>query len=291
MNKNLGVFCGGGVGVGRRSLRLFPGLLLVMCLAAGNAAAAYYLSAGAFPKDDAEAMHQQLAGRGYPVYLLYGEPYEVRVGNFDTREKAEAMAEKLKSDEKILARVQEEEDIDQAQLIIEDEQPAEVESENEGANEGQEVRPETTQAYHDPRAQKIVSLALNLFGQPYKYGGTKIGQGIDCSFFTQSIFRELGISLPRTSGEQFRTGAGVDRERLMVGDLLFFQKTYYSKAQKKKKKKSRIVGVTRINHVGIYIGNGEFIHATINNKRVTISHIDEPYFVKRFAGARRVLKD
>lgn len=249
------------------------------------AAASYSLSAGAFPQQEAETLHKHLAARGYPVYLQYGEEYEVRLGNFETREKAEEMAERLKFEEKLVTRLQEEEDLDQYQLAADVAQETADDTSVEG---GREVNDSTTREYSDPRAQKIVSLALELFGQPYKYGGTRVGKGIDCSYFCQTIFKELGIPLPRTSGEQFTTGKGAERSSLKVGDLVFFKKTYYPKKRKDGKKRKP---VTRINHVGIYIGNGEFIHATINVKRVTISRLDENYFTKRYAGARRVLPE
>jgi cell wall-associated NlpC family hydrolase len=249
--------------------------LAVLCVPV-SVHAAYVLTLGAYAKADAEALHQQLALRGYPVFLLYGETYEVRMGNFDTREKAEAMAEKLRTEEKIIAKIDEDEDLDQYEITWDD------------SNEpGKEINANTKNDYDDPRAKKIVSLALDLFGHPYKYGGTKVGKGIDCSYFVEVIFKELGITLPRTSREQVLCGTAVDRQDLKVGDLLFFQKTYHYKQKKKKKRRS----VTRINHVAIYIGHHEFIHATLNVKRVTISNIDEAYFVKRYAGARRVLPD
>jgi cell wall-associated NlpC family hydrolase len=260
-------------------------MLFVCAAAAGRLFASYSVSVGVFPRADAEAMHQELTHQGYPVYILYGENYEVRIGGYSTREKAVEMAEKLRSEEKIVARVVEEEDFEQYQ-VMSDTDTAETADRDDTA-EGKEVNPEMSKTYTDPRAQKIISLALDLFGHPYKYGGTRIGKGIDCSFFSQTIFKGLNIQLPRTAREQIKMGEEADPAALEVGDLVFFKKTYYSR----RTKKGRRVGVTRINHVGIYIGNGEFIHATLNAKRVTISRLDEPYFVKRFAGARRVLKD
>jgi cell wall-associated NlpC family hydrolase len=249
-------------------------ILLMLVSSVVPAFASYVLCLGVYQKSEAESLHQELASRGYPVYLLYGENFEVRLGSFETREKAEEVASKLQSEEKLVASVKEEENLDQYQATWEADNP------------GKEVDTQTFHAYKDPQAQKIVSLALDLFGHPYKYGGTCVGKGIDCSYFCQLIFKELGLNLPRTSGEQFKTGAVItDSKQLKVGDLVFFQKTYYSKRKKGSSKK----GVTRINHVGIYIGNGEFIHATINVKRVTISRLDEAYFTKRFAGARRIL--
>jgi cell wall-associated NlpC family hydrolase len=259
----------------RRLFSCIAAAALCCCLTAVSYAA-FSLSAGVFPQPEAEAVHQRLAARGYPVYILYGEAYEVRLGAYATRDQAEAAAEKLKSAEKIMARVIEEEDIEQSPLVPDiSEDP------------GTALRQDSSAAYKDPRAQRIVSLALDLFGQPYKYGGTRVGKGIDCSFFVQTIFKDLGIALPRTARDQFLVGTAADPTALKVGDLVFFKKTYYGK----RKKNGQRVSVTRINHVGIYIGNGEFIHATINAKRVTISRLDEPYFVKRFAGARRVLTD
>jgi cell wall-associated NlpC family hydrolase len=245
-------------------------LSLSLC---GTAFASYILCLGVYQKTEAEYLHQELASRGYPVYLLYGENYEVRLGSFDSREKAEEVANRLQSEEKLVVSIKEEESLDQYQSTWEADNP------------GKEVDSQTSLSYKDPEAQKIVSLALDLFGHPYKYGGTSVGKGIDCSYFSQLIFKELGISLPRTSGEQFKVGGEIPARELKVGDLVFFRKTYYSK----KKNGARRRGVTRINHVGIYIGNGEFIHATTNVKRVTISRLDEAYFTKRFAGARRVL--
>jgi cell wall-associated NlpC family hydrolase len=265
------------------SIRRGTILLLACCLlGAAPAMASYVLCLGTYNAADAEALHGRLNAQGYPVYLLYGETYEVRMGSYDTREKAEAIVEKLKTEEKIVARIEEEEDLDQYQTTWDAAETAvEVPAGSDRAADEGSVR-----NYSDPRAKKMMSLALDLFGHPYKYGGTRIGKGIDCSFFVQTIFHGMDINLPRTSGEQFRVGRQVDRDELKVGDLLFFQKTYYSKRRGKKRK-----GVTRINHVGIYIGSGEFIHATLNVNHVTISRLDEPYFTKRFAGARRVFSE
>ncbi len=264
-----------------RWLSVAGGAAVLLC---GQAGASFYLYLGTYPREKAEAVHAQLAERGYNVYILYGEEYEVRLGGFDTREKAQAMAEKLRADEKLVARVDEEEDLDpepSGQLPALREQPAEEE------DPGREADEESYKAYDDPQAQRIISVALDLFGHPYKYGGTTIGRGIDCSYFSQRIFKEMGVSLPRTAREQFKAGIPVKKGELMTGDLLFFQKTYYTTKKGKKKRPAS----TRINHVGVYLSNGEFIHATINAKRVTISNLDEPYYTKRFAGARRVLAE
>jgi cell wall-associated NlpC family hydrolase len=254
----------------KKFIFLFTILALLACRC--PAAASFTLSLGAYTRQQAEELHKHLSASGYPVYILYGETYEIRLGSYNKREEAESVKSKLEESEKIAAQVVQEEDWDQAQYAWSPEEP------------GKEVRQDEVQKYNDPRARKIVSLGLDLFGQPYKYGGTKIGKGIDCSFFVQSIFKELGIMLPRTAREQIRVGPPVRISALQVGDLVFFKKIYRTKKGK------RIVS-KRINHVAIYIGNDEIIHATMNAHRVTISRLSESYFMERFAGARRVLVD
>ena len=235
---------------------------------------------GDFTKEQSEALCRQLSSSGYPVYIVYGESYEVRVGPYETKEKAQQVLETLDQEEKINTKIFEEEDLEQYQM------PADEDT-HDKEEAGRALKEGTLELYPDVRAKKIVTLALDLFGHPYKYGGENLEKGIDCSFFVQSIFKELGITLPRTARDQFKSGVKVKKkENLKVGDLVFFKKTYVSR--RKNKKGKRIVW-TKINHVGIYIGNGEFIHATINVKRVTISRLDEPYFKKRYAGARRFL--
>lgn len=251
---------------------LFPAVLAAALFARGAAQASFTLSLGAYPQQQAEELHKHLSASGYPVYILYGETYEIRLGSYNTRDEAEALKAKIEDAEKIAAQVVEEEDWDQAQAVWTGEEP------------GKELDKDAAQNYQDPRARKIVSLGLGLFGHPYKYGGTKIGKGIDCSFFTQSIFKELGIQLPRTAREQIKVGSKVAKDDLQVGDLVFFKKIYRTKSGK------RIIS-KRINHVAIYIGNDEIIHATRNVNRVTISRLSEPYFTERLAGARRVLAD
>ncbi len=139
--------------------------------------------------------------------------------------------------------------------------------------------------YNNEKVKKIIRTALELYTTPYKWGGTNIHKGIDCSFFVQYVFMRLGIKLPRTSREQFKVGKFVEKDELKCGDLVFFKKIKYRKVKGKLKR------YEYINHVGIYLMNGEFIHATINSKKVTISSLDEPYFKTHYAGARRVLKD
>jgi len=122
-------------------------------------------------------------------------------------------------------------------------------------------------------ANKIKKSAYSFLGARYRFGGNS-RSALDCSSFTQQVFREQKVTLPRTAREQFYVGNEVMRGDLQKGDLVFFQ-TY-----------ARFPS-----HVGIYLGNRKMIHASSRDRRVVISSMDTPYYTSRFLGARRVGKD
>lgn len=117
---------------------------------------------------------------------------------------------------------------------------------------------------------RMLRTASSQLGTPYRTGGCDPNTGFDCSGFTTWVFNKYGIHLPRSSREQFQTGTTVAKNRLRKGDLVFFR--------------SR----RGINHVGIYLENGKFIHSASHGKTVTISHLDEDYWRTHYAGGRRV---
>jgi cell wall-associated NlpC family hydrolase len=119
---------------------------------------------------------------------------------------------------------------------------------------------------------EIIQEAKSFLGTPYKNGGTS-RNGVDCSGFVVAVYRQFNIALPRTSQAQSTTGSTVDRSKLEPGDLVFF-----------KTSRKRV-----ISHVGIYIGKGQFIHASTRSRQVRIDHLDEPYFKKRFVVAKRIV--
>ncbi|MDR1811970.1 MAG: C40 family peptidase [Candidatus Fibromonas sp.] len=111
---------------------------------------------------------------------------------------------------------------------------------------------------------------LPWLGTPYKSGGnTK--SGADCSGFVSSVYLEKeGVYMPRTTAEEFKIGTPIDKKDLAIGDLVFFGE------------------YTRINHVGIYVGKGNFIHASTSNG-VMVSPLEDIYWKPRYVGARRYL--
>ncbi|MBI5026162.1 MAG: C40 family peptidase [Nitrospirae bacterium] len=120
--------------------------------------------------------------------------------------------------------------------------------------------------------ERVVLFAKKFLNIPYRFGGTTL-MGIDCSAYVQKVYNFFNIPLPRTAREQFNVGDGVDKDDLTIGDLVFF-KTY----------------ATFPSHVGIYIGNDLFIHASRRARKVKISNLNHPYYVKRFIGAKRIFE-
>lgn len=120
--------------------------------------------------------------------------------------------------------------------------------------------------------EKILFEIITLLDTPYLYGGVS-ENGIDCSAFTQQVFsNSVGVNLPRTAREQFGIGESVGRKNdLKFGDLLFFNTTTRSYP----------------GHVGIYIGENLFAHAS-RSLGVTVSSLKSTYYDNRFIGARRV---
>jgi cell wall-associated NlpC family hydrolase len=117
----------------------------------------------------------------------------------------------------------------------------------------------------------LADFALKLRNIAYVRGGRELTTGFDCSGFVRYVYQQaLGSELAGNSKSQFAEGSHVDRDDLKMGDLVFF-KTHGK----------------RVSHVGIYLDNGLFIHAPSHGKRVRIDHLDESYWAKRFAGAKR----
>lgn len=124
--------------------------------------------------------------------------------------------------------------------------------------------------WNNPEEQKLlVKVAMGFLGAPYRLGGSSV-TGIDCSAFVKKIYQFFNIELPRTAFEQYHVGMRVARNDLTEGDLIFF-------------KTRKPVG-----HVGIYIGNNQFVHAASRKKGVRVDDLNQPYYDRRFIRAVRL---
>lgn len=118
----------------------------------------------------------------------------------------------------------------------------------------------------------IIKVAKKYLGAPYKFGGNSYKTGIDCSGYVKKVFSSFNVNLPRTARDiYYRSGHKVAKSELETGDLVFF--TTYAKFP---------------SHVGIYIGDDQFIHASSARKRVTITDLNKRYYRNRYIGAKRI---
>ncbi|MBV8500599.1 MAG: C40 family peptidase [Paucibacter sp.] len=123
------------------------------------------------------------------------------------------------------------------------------------------------------KASNLVLSAMNFLGVRYKYGGTTMENGFDCSGFTRHIFENsIGLVLPRRADEQARSSSllSINRDELKPGDLVFFNTMRAT-----------------FSHVGIYVGDGKFVHAPRTGAAIRVDDMREAYWAKRFTGARR----
>lgn len=133
------------------------------------------------------------------------------------------------------------------------------------------VTPETSTSGTTGTA--VVEYAKQYLGYKYVSGGATPAKGFDCSGFTSYVYKNFGISLNRTSSDQIKNGVAVDKNDLQLGDIVLFNND----------------ANTRIGHVGIYVGNGNFIHASNPSDGVKITTLTSGYYAKRYVGARRVI--
>ncbi len=128
-------------------------------------------------------------------------------------------------------------------------------------------------SYSNDKASKIIRLAKQKLGTKYVWGAVGQRNTFDCSGLTKYVYEKQGINIPRTSYNQAKYGESINRRDLKPGDLIFFDTS--------KKRKGYV------NHVGIYIGNGEFLHASSAKKKVVITSLNAKFYSQRYRGARR----
>jgi peptidoglycan DL-endopeptidase LytE len=120
----------------------------------------------------------------------------------------------------------------------------------------------------------LVKVAKSFVGAPYKYGGESV-KGLDCSAYVKKIYDIFDVQLPRSARDQFKTGLKINKDNLAIGDLVFFRTKRYAKYP---------------THVGIFIGDGNFIHSSSGHNRlgVKVDSLSSDFYSKTYIGAIRV---
>ena len=118
---------------------------------------------------------------------------------------------------------------------------------------------------------RIAGQALAMVGAPYRYGGASPNTGFDCSGLVYYAFQESGISVPRTSREQYRSARKIALRDALEGDILFFEDE------------------EKLSHIGIYLGDGRFVHAPASGRSVSVADLDSAYYQRHLIGVGRLL--
>jgi cell wall-associated NlpC family hydrolase len=252
-------------------LQLFSMIMLLLVAATGCARAlqvkqqgitrvGHSIQVGAFREvGNAERLASRLQEKGIEAFYFRKDDgvYAVRFGDFTSRESARQSALKLQK-EKIIS----------SYFIA---APRELElkqgKKQELTRKADSAKPRKASGDMGAIAART---AERFVGIPYRWGGDTVVDGMDCSGFVRAVYNLCGVNIPRTSREQFRVGDDVGRDSLKDGDLVFFGSSGDS-----------------INHVGIYVGDGKFVHAPRRGDEIKVSGLEESYFSKRFIGARR----
>ena len=129
---------------------------------------------------------------------------------------------------------------------------------------------------HTQGSQELMLHSMGLIGTPYKWGGSTTSTGFDCSGMIQFVYKNaLGVSLPRTARDMAAASRKIPDSRLKAGDLVFFNTG----------------GANKYSHVGLYIGNGEFIHAPSSGKTIKTEKLSSPVYAKNYLGAHTFFTD
>jgi cell wall-associated NlpC family hydrolase len=212
----------------------------------------YTIQAGAFRKvENAVRLTEVLKDHGLDAtyFLASDKFFKVRFGNFATKETARQRAESLK-DANVIKEF----------YIVQPEEYSIAVS---------RTKKNSTEYLRD----SLVKTAKDFIGVPYLWGGQSVDDGFDCSGLTMTVYQLNGMNLPRHSMRQFDAGTSISKDDLRKGDLVFFAKK----------------GTSRVSHVGIYIGNDKFIHASSQGKKIRIDCLSTDYFSKQFVGAKTYL--
>jgi len=243
-----------------------PGCASPMKSAAENGISrlGFSIQVGAFAEvKNAERLTARLQSRGIEAFYFRKDNgvYVVRFGDYRNRELARKGAEKLVAEKLVDSYFIASPDavFKKSQRVTQPVEPL----------KGTAPPPPKKTASGDMGAI-AARTAERFVGIPYRWGGDNVVEGMDCSGFVRAVYNLCGINIPRTSAEQFRVGDKVEIGSLADGDLVFFGSS-----------------TEKINHVGIYVGGGRFVHAPRRGDEIKVSTIDEKYFAERFVGAKR----
>jgi cell wall-associated NlpC family hydrolase len=213
----------------------------------------YTIQAGAFKKVENAVRLTERLKKNHDLdatyFLASDKLFKVRFGNFTTKEIARQRAQSLKE-----ARV-----IEEFYIVQPEEYSVAVSKQKKNST--------------DYLREALVKSAKDFIGVPYLWGGQSTDDGFDCSGLTMTVYQLNGLNLPRHSRTQFDVGDSISKDDLQKGDLIFFSKK----------------GSSRVTHVGIYIGNDKFIHASSHGKKIRIDCLSTDYFTRQFMGAKTYL--
>ena len=263
-----------------RNIRMFTlALLLLSPVATGCAtqraglkSIGFSIQVGAFSEvRNAERLTKKLQEQGIEAFYFRRENgiYAVRFGDFERRDQASRTAQKL-----VKSRVVSSYFITDPQHAVSVREPSLQRSPDPSLSKPPVVAKKREQ--QAPRREKsdmgaiAARTAERFVGIPYRWGGDTVVDGMDCSGFARAVYNLCGVNIPRTSREQYLVGDAVAKDELKDGDLVFFG-----------------ASPEEITHVGIFVGNGRFVHAPRRGDDIRVSTLDEAYFQKRFIGAKR----
>lgn len=265
-----------------KNIRLFTMALLLLAPVATGCAAqraglksiGFAIQVGAFSEvKNAERLTKKLQDQGIEAFYFRKENgiYAVRFGDFERREEARQTAQRLVRERVVSSYFIAPPRQDQSAAL----RAPSLEKAPSPSLSKPPVVPKVREQ-QAPRRERsdmggiAARTAERFVGIPYRWGGDTVVDGMDCSGFVRAVYNLCGVNIPRTSREQYRVGDVVAKDELQDGDLVFFGPS-----------------LEEITHVGIFVGNGRFVHAPRRGDDIKVTALDDAYFLKRFIGAKR----
>jgi cell wall-associated NlpC family hydrolase len=250
--------------------------------AKGISRVGFAIQVGAFSEvKNAERLTTRLQQKGIEAFYFKKDSgvYAVRFGDYESREKAKKTAQRLVAEKvigsyfiappQVMGKKSAEPTVEAAPRPSLKKLPPVVPKKQDAEKIGETGTTDRVKGRSD-MGSIAARTAERFVGIPYRWGGDTVVDGMDCSGFARAVYNLCGVNIPRSSREQFKVGDNVGRADLKEGDLVFFGNSD-----------------SEINHVGIYIGDGRFVHAPRRGDDIKISGMEDAYFVKRFIGAKR----